>query len=75
MAPTTAKRPKTSQNGTSSTANWLHNMSRTLPPMLQVMKDIGGIEIPETLSALSGSEKTEAAAKPKPKPKPAPKAE
>jgi len=38
-----------SQNGTSSTANWLHNMARTLPPMMQVMKDIGGVEIPETL--------------------------
>ena len=65
-----------SQNGTSSTANWLHNMSHTLPPMMQVMKDIGGIEIPETLAALSGSAKTEAAAKPNPKPipKPSPKA-
>ena len=48
-------------NGTSATANWLHNMARTLPPMMQVMKDIGGVEIPETLAALSGSEKTEAA--------------
>ena len=38
------------QNGTSSTANWLHNMARTLPPMMQVMKDIGGVEIPETLA-------------------------
>ncbi|OHB78351.1 MAG: flotillin [Planctomycetes bacterium RBG_16_64_12] len=45
------------QNGTSSTANWLHEMSRTLPPMLQVMKDIGGIEIPETLAKLAGAEK------------------
>ena len=41
------------QNGTSSTANWLHNMARTLPPMMQVMKDIGGIEIPETLAKFS----------------------
>jgi len=48
-------------NGTSATANWLHNMARTLPPMMQVMKDIGGVEIPETLSSLSGSQKTEAA--------------
>jgi flotillin len=44
------------QNGTSSTANWLHNMARTLPPMMQVMKDVGGIEIPETLAALTGAE-------------------
>ncbi len=42
------------KNGTSSTANWLHNMARTLPPMMQVMKDIGGVEIPDTLSSLSG---------------------
>ena len=38
------------QNGTSATAGWLHNMARTLPPMMQVMKDIGGVEIPETLA-------------------------
>jgi flotillin len=40
----------------SATARWLHNMARTLPPMLQVMKDIGGIEIPETLAKLAGAE-------------------
>ena len=53
-------------NGTSSTANWLHNMARTLPPMLQVMKDVGGIEIPETLATLAGELKPEAAAQPAP---------
>jgi len=57
------------QNDTSSTANWLHNMARTLPPMMQVMKDIGGVEIPETLANLGG-----AAAKPaedkEPRPEP-----
>jgi flotillin len=61
------------QNGTSSTANWLHNMSRTLPPMLQVMQDIGGIEVPETLAKLAGTEKKEAtdgeAAEPSPTPR------
>ena len=41
-------------NGQSATANWLHNMSRTLPPMMQVMRDIGGVEIPETLATLAG---------------------
>ena len=45
------------RNGTSSTASWLHEMSRTLPPMLQVMQDIGGIEVPETLAKLAGTEK------------------
>jgi len=55
-------------NGTSSTANWLHNMARTLPPMMQVMKDIGGVEIPETLANLTGvpsSNGSAAEAKPK----------
>lgn len=33
----------------SSTANFLQNMSRTLPPMMQVMRDVAGIEFPETL--------------------------
>ena len=45
------------QNGTSATSNWLHNMARTLPPMMQVMRDIGGVEIPETLVNLGGVEK------------------
>jgi flotillin len=34
----------------SATAGFLQNIARSLPPMLQVMKDIGGIEIPETLA-------------------------
>jgi flotillin len=33
-------------NGASNTANFLQNMTRTLPPMMQVMKDIGGVELP-----------------------------
>ena len=42
-------------NGQSATANWLHNMARTLPPMMQVMRDIGGVEIPETLATFVGA--------------------
>jgi flotillin len=42
-------------NGTSSTASFLQNMARTLPPMMQVMKDIGGVELPETLARFGGS--------------------
>ena len=49
------------KNGTSATSNWLHNMARTLPPMMQVMKDIGGVDIPDTLSTLAGSPGTEEA--------------
>jgi flotillin len=41
-------------NGTSSTANWLSNMAHTLPPMMQVLKDIGGVEIPDTLVKFDG---------------------
>ncbi len=42
------------QNGRSSTADFLHKMAGTLPPMMQVMRDIGGIEIPESLAKLAG---------------------
>jgi flotillin len=41
-------------NGASSTANFLQNMSRSLPPMMQVLKDIGGVEFPESLVKLGG---------------------
>ncbi|MEX0714050.1 MAG: SPFH domain-containing protein [Pirellulales bacterium] len=40
-------------NGTTNTANFLQGMARTLPPMMQVLKDIGGVEIPESLVKLS----------------------
>jgi flotillin len=39
-------------HGTSATSNFLQSMSRSLPPMLQVLRDIGGVEIPETLIKL-----------------------
>ena len=42
------------KNGRSSTADFLHSMSGALPPMLQVMRDIGGVEIPESLAKLAG---------------------
>ena len=42
------------KNGRSSTADFLHGMAGTLPPMLQVMKDIGGVEIPDALAKLAG---------------------
>ncbi len=41
-------------NGTTSTANFLQNMARTLPPMMQVMRDVAGIELPDSLVKLSG---------------------
>ena len=39
-------------NGRSSTADFLSGMAKTLPPMMQVMRDIGGIELPESLVKL-----------------------
>jgi flotillin len=44
------------QNGRSSTADFLHKMAGTMPPMLQVMRDIGGVEIPESLAKLVGED-------------------
>jgi len=60
------------QDGGSSTSNWLSNMAKTLPPMMQVMKDIGGVEIPDTMvnfgdnakAAAEADEKKPAEAKP-----------
>jgi flotillin len=36
-------------NGKSATADFISGMARSLPPMMQVMKDIGGVELPESL--------------------------
>ncbi|MBP63197.1 MAG: flotillin [Planctomycetaceae bacterium] len=41
-------------NGRSNTADFLSGMAKTLPPMMQVMRDIGGIELPEALVKLGG---------------------
>src|SRR5262249_57407964 len=39
------------QNGTGgNTASFLHSLARTMPPMMQVLKDVGGVELPETLA-------------------------
>jgi flotillin len=45
-------------NGRSNTADFLHKMAGTLPPMLQVMRDIGGVDIPESLAKLVGEDGT-----------------
>lgn len=37
---------------TSNTTNFLQSMARSMPPMLQVMRDIGGVEVPEFLAKL-----------------------
>lgn len=43
----------------SMTSNFLQSMSRTLPPMMQVLKDIGGIEMPEYLARIAGEDEPE----------------
>jgi flotillin len=50
------------QNGRSSTADFLSGMAKTMPPMLQVMRDIGGVELPEALVKLGTDEKAAVAA-------------
>ncbi len=40
-------------HGSSNTANFLQNLARVMPPMMQVMKDIGGVEMPEYVARLS----------------------
>lgn len=42
------------QNGSSVTSNFLQSFARTLPPMLQIMKDVGGVELPDSLIKLGG---------------------
>ncbi|HMC11891.1 MAG TPA: SPFH domain-containing protein [Pirellulaceae bacterium] len=49
------------QNGRTSTADFLSGMAKTLPPMMQVMRDIGGIELPESLVKLGADEMKAAA--------------
>jgi flotillin len=54
------------QNGRNATADFLSGMAKTLPPMMQVMKDIGGVELPESLVKLTSP--SDEAAKPAPAP-------
>ncbi|MCI0703731.1 MAG: flotillin family protein [Planctomycetia bacterium] len=38
----------------SKTAAFLRDLARIMPPMMQVMKDVGGVEVPEYLAKLTG---------------------
>ena len=40
-------------NGTTNTADFLHSMAKTLPPMMNVVRDIGGIDLPESLMKMA----------------------
>lgn len=46
------------QNGRSNTADFLSGLAKSMPPMMQVMKDIGGVELPESLVRFSGDTAT-----------------
>src|SRR4051812_43483733 len=39
-------------HGESNTTQFLQSLARSMPPMLQVMKDVGGVEVPEFLAKL-----------------------
>jgi flotillin len=61
-------------NGTSNTTNFLQSMARSMPPMMQIMKDIGGVELPDFIAKLTPDGKpaadgASAAEKPPLKPK------
>lgn len=55
------------KNGRSSTADFISGMANVLPPMMQVMKDIGGIELPESLIRFADDPSAPAEQKPTPK--------
>lgn len=52
--------------GTSNTTQFLQSMARSLPPMMQVMKDIGGVELPEFIARFSDEGHRAHAAQPVP---------
>jgi flotillin len=41
------------ENGRGSTANFLHGLSGALPPVMQMMRDIGGVELPPYFGKLA----------------------
>ncbi len=41
-----------SENGKSATSNFLQNLGGSIPPMLQMMRDIGGVDMPEFFGKL-----------------------
>jgi flotillin len=44
--------------GGNGASNFLRGLGSSLPPMLQIMKDIGGVEMPEYFGRLIGEEPT-----------------
>src|SRR5207244_10297671 len=48
--------------GTTNTAHFLQNLARTMPPMMQILKDIGGVELPDYIAKLTPSDTSGAGA-------------
>ncbi len=44
-------------DGAGNTSNFLKSLAHTMPPMMQIMKDIGGIEIPEYIARFADEKK------------------
>ncbi|MCY3017818.1 MAG: SPFH domain-containing protein [Planctomycetota bacterium] len=40
------------KEGATGTSNFLQSMARTLPPMMQVMKDVGGVQLPDFMGKM-----------------------
>ena len=53
-------------NGANATANFLRGLSSALPPMMQIMKDVGGVEMPAYFGKLTGVEDDKGASGPGP---------
>lgn len=51
------------KNGRTNTADFLTGMAKTLPPMMEVMRDIGGVELPESLIDLNNEMKSDTVSK------------
>ncbi|MFN4257808.1 MAG: flotillin family protein [Gemmataceae bacterium] len=43
----------TNGTGVGNTAQFLQSMARTMPPMMQILKDIGGVELPDYIAKLT----------------------
>jgi flotillin len=50
--------------GNGATSSFLQSMARTLPPMMQVLNDIGGVDLPKYMGQLKQEPKTEVTVNP-----------
>ncbi|MHC4939270.1 MAG: flotillin family protein [Planctomycetota bacterium] len=46
-------------DGANATSNFLRGLGRTLPPMMHMMKDVGGVEMPKYFGKLEGADDAE----------------